>query len=131
MTPETISLAGSAETNTSVGVPVVGGGELLNMGLSVALVVAAILLLGWFYSRSRFLGGGASDVIKIVATRSLGTKERLIIVEIADQQILVGITSTAMQTLHAFDAPVCKSKETPPNSPFKGRLRKALREIRQ
>ena len=79
------------------------------MGLSMLVVVAAIVLLGWLYSRSRLVGGGAGDIINIVASRALGPKERLLIVEVADQQLLVGMTSTAVQTLHVFDEPVCTS----------------------
>ena len=51
----------------------VGGSELLSFAASLIVVVGAIVLLGWLYSRSKLVGGGKSDVINIVASRALGT----------------------------------------------------------
>ncbi|MCH9695714.1 MAG: flagellar biosynthetic protein FliO [Gammaproteobacteria bacterium] len=113
------------------GVPIVDGSELLSMGLSMVVVVAAILVLGWFFSRSRFAGGGASDLINIVAIRTLGPKERLLVIEVADQHLLIGMTSTAVQTLHVFDEPVGSAKGQEEVQGFASRLRTVVQEIRE
>lgn len=108
--------------------PVLGGGDVLNMIISMLFLVAVIVVLGWLYSRSRFVGSGGSNAINVVATRALGPKERLLIVEVADQQLLVGMTATAVQTLHVFDKPV--AIENPPApAGFANRLRAAVQEI--
>lgn len=109
--------------------PGLGGGDVLNMGASMLIVVAVIVLLGWLYSRSRFVGSGSSDAINVVATRALGPKERLLIVEVADQQLLVGMTATAVQTLHVFDKPVVTEQEPSAPAGFANRLRAAVQEI--
>lgn len=108
--------------------PAVSGGDILNLGVSILIVLAAILILGWLYSRSRLVGGG-SELINVVATRALGPKERLLIVEVADQQLLVGMTATAVQTLHVFDKPVCVAEKDTRQAGFAGRLRAALQGI--
>jgi len=128
MAPEETILQAS-EVISTANVPVVGGGDLLGMGLSMFIVVAVIVLLGWLYSRSRFVSGGASGVINIVASRALGPKERLLVVEVADQQLLVGMTATGVQTLHVFDAPVVVAEETLGGGGFSTRLKSALQEI--
>lgn len=120
-------IASSADTVVS-GVPVVGGGELLSMGLSMVVVVAAILVLGWFYSRSRLVGGGSQDLIKVVASRALGPKERLLVVDVADQQLLIGMTATAVQTLHVFDEPVTTATMHSEAPGFASRLRSIMQE---
>ena len=108
--------------------PGLGGGDVLNMVISMLVLVVVIVLLGWLYSRSRFVGSGNSNAINVVATRALGPKERLLIVEVADQQLLVGMTATAVQTLHVFDKPV--EIATPPApAGFANRLRAAVQEI--
>lgn len=109
--------------------PGIGGGDVLGVGVSMFIVLAVIIVLGWLYSRSRFVSGGASGVINVVATRALGPKERLIIVEVADQQLLVGMTATAVQTLHVFEKPVCIDEQSGKPAGFAGRLRTALQEI--
>ena len=131
MTRESAMIADSTNATTASVTPVVGGGELLGMGISMAIVVAAILLLGWIYSRSRLAGSGASDVINVVASRALGPKERLLVVEVADQQLLIGMTSTAVQTLHVFDNPVEIAVQPAAGGGFSNRLKAAMREIRK
>lgn len=109
--------------------PGLGGGDILNMGVSMLVVVAVIVVLGWLYSRSRFVGSGNNDVINIVATRALGPKERLLVVEVADQQLLVGMTSTAVQTLHVFDTPLVVPSKPDIPAGFANRLRSAVQEM--
>ena len=113
------------------GVPIVGGSELLSMGLSMVVVVVAILVLGWFLSRSRFAGGGSSDLINIIGSRALGPKERLLVIEVADQHLLIGMTSTAVQTLHVFDEPVSAAVSHEEAHGFAGRLRTVMQELRK
>ena len=109
--------------------PGIGSGDLLGVGIGMFIVVAVIVALGWLYSRSRFLGGGANDVINVVASRSLGPKERLIVVEVADQQLLVGMTATGVQTLHVLEKPVSVAEVSTKPGGFAGRLRTALQEV--
>lgn len=108
----------------------VGSGEILSLGGSMIVIVGVIILLGWLYSRSRFVGGGSNDLINVVATRALGPKERLLVVEVADQQLLVGMTQHGMRTLHVLDKPVAEPQAaTAPQAGFAGRLRAAFQEI--
>lgn len=129
MTSDSLMLTENAQSAATAVAPVVGGSEIQSMGLSMLLVVAAIVLLGWLYSRSRFLAGGSGGIINVIASRALGPKERLLVVEVADQQLLVGMTSTAVQTLHVFENPIRISGAPDDNRGFKERLRSALREI--
>ena len=131
MSLDLANIVDTAETATTAVSPAVGGSELLGVGFSMLVVVAAILLIGWFYSRSRFLGGGASDVINVIAIRALGPKERLMIVEVVDQQLLVGMTSTGVQTLHVFDKPIVVNETTKEVSGFAGQLATAIQEMRK
>ena len=111
------------------GTPGADGADVLSFGASLVIVVGVILVLGWVYSRSRGVGGNSSDVINIVATRALGPKERLIVVEIADQQLLVGMTASGVQTLHVFDSPVVEPESDARQPGFAGRLRSALKDL--
>ena len=107
----------------------IGGADFLSLGLSMMIVVAVVIGLGWLYSRTRMSGQGARDVINIVASRPLGAKERLLLIEIAGQQLLVGMTAAQVQTLHIFEQPVVTPTKDKEVSGFAGRLRKALREV--
>ncbi len=111
---------------------IVGGADVATMILSTLVVVAAIVALGWVYSRSKFAVSGNRDVINIVSSRALGTKERLLLIEVADQQLLVGMTAAQVQTLHVFDKPVVDtSAASVASTSFAERLRSTMREARQ
>ena len=107
--------------------PVIEGPDLLSLGASLIVVVAAVLLVGWLYSRLRFSGGSSGNLINVVASRALGPKERLMLVEVAGQQLLVGMTATTVQTLHTFDRPVDAEAIEADGGGFGDRLRTAIR----
>lgn len=109
----------------------VGGSELLSFAASLIVVVGTILLLGWLYSRSKAFGGAGGDVINIVASRALGNKERLMVIEVAGKQLLVGMTASQLQTLHVFDAPLVASPDVAVVHGFAGRLKSALKEMKR
>ena len=109
----------------------VGGSELLGFVTSLIVVIGAIVLLGWLYSRSKSFGGANNDVISILASRALGTKERLLLIEVAGQQLLVGMTASQVQTLHVFDVPVVALPKPRDVAGFAGRLKSALAEMKR
>ncbi len=106
--------------------PVIDASEIATLAVSLVVVIAAILVVGWMYSRLRVGGAAGSGAIDVVASRALGSKERLMVVQVADQQLLVGMTSSHLQTLHVFDAPVVDKQGAAPNTGFAGRLKTAL-----
>ena len=109
--------------------PVIEGPDILSLGASMLIVVAAVIFVGWLYSRLRFSGGGAGSVINVVASRALGPKERLVLIEVANQHLLVGITASSVQTLHTFDGPVAAEQAVEVSGGFADRLRTAIRGV--
>lgn len=107
--------------------PVIDGADILSLGASMLIVVVAVIALGWLYSRFRFSGGASGDVINVVASRALGPKERLVLIEVADQQLLVGMTATQVRTLHTFDKRVVTAPASRDLPGFADRLRAAVR----
>lgn len=62
-----------------------------------------------------------NNAIKVVSVMALGARERLALVEVGGQQILLGITPSAIRTLHVFDEPVVDASN-PPSGEFARRL---------
>ncbi len=120
-----VALAAGAEAAAAQSGPV-GPAEVFSLGTGLVLVVGAILLTGWIYSRTQKLrGGGSEGLIRVVASQPLGTRERVVLLQVADKQLLVGMTSTQVQTLHVFDEPVATAGDEGPA--FGERLRAALK----
>lgn len=108
--------------------PVVGtSGHLLNMTVGLLLIIALIFGLAWLLRR--FGQGGLfkqQKSIKIVAAMALGTRERLVVVDVGGQQILLGVTAREINTLHVFDEPVIDAEPLPTTSEFSRKLMAVL-----
>lgn len=132
------SVAGLAIASSAVAAPEVptapgpGGAELLSFAGSLLVVVGSILAFGWLYARFRPGMNQGADQIRIVATRPLGPKERLLVVELGEQQILVGVSQGHMQTLHTLAEPLAEEAQAPSTAAgFATRLRQVLKESAQ
>lgn len=100
--------------------------NLLGLGFSLVLVVAAIVIAGWLYVRMQGLRGGPSSAIRVLAAQSIGPKERIVLVQVGDKQIAVGMTQAQISTLHVFDDPVVATDAPAVGTRFTDRLRAAL-----
>lgn len=108
--------------------PAVGGGaHLLNVALGLVLIVVLILALAWVLRR--FGQGGVfsnQKAIKIVAAMPMGTRERLLVVDVGGQQLLLGVTAREINTLHVFDTPVIDPDQPAQQSDFGRKLMAVL-----
>lgn len=110
---------------------VVSGQDVLGVLFGLVVVLGSVVVVGWLYARSRGLQGIAGQAINVVAAQSLGPKERIVLVEVGGKQIVVGMTSAQLQTLHVFDEPVVTSGAETGDVPsaFAERLRSMLRGV--
>ncbi|MGH8354860.1 MAG: flagellar biosynthetic protein FliO, partial [Pseudomonas sp.] len=68
------------------------GGQLVQLLLGLLLVVGLIFLLAWLLRRVQQIGPRGGQVIKLLASQALGPRERLLLVQVGGEQILLGIT---------------------------------------
>jgi flagellar protein FliO/FliZ len=69
-------------------------------------VVAIIYGCAWLIRRMGGMTGMNNNAIKVVSVLAIGARERIALVEVGQQQILLGITPSTIRTLHVFDQPV-------------------------
>jgi len=93
-------------------------GGALEVTLALLLVVGLIAALAWLARRMRRFGGGAQDRIQVLGDRSVGPKERCVLVRVGETDILVGVAPGSVQALHVF--PAGANTEAPPAPPAKG-----------
>jgi flagellar protein FliO/FliZ len=83
-----------------------GTAALLQTLAGLGVVIALILALAWV---SRRLSGGRlgnTQFMKILAVQPLGAREKIILVDVAGRQMMLGVTPGRIATLHVFDEPV-------------------------
>ena len=98
------------------------GASLLNLALGLGLILLLIFALAWLARRMGQGGMLNNSHIKVVAAMPLGTRERLLVVDVAGQQLLLGITATQINTLHVFPEPVIDKAQTMGHSEFGKKL---------
>ncbi len=99
----------------------VDAGGLLRVCLSLGVVIALILGAGWVLRR---LQGGAvrsGGHLRALESIAIGMKERVVLVQAGDKQLLLGVAPGNVRTLHVFDEPVVPTTQiaTSPAAAFK------------
>lgn len=93
------------------------------------LVVVAVIFMGAWLAKKYNLGNRFSnnDCIKVVSLLSLGAKEKIILLEVGDEQIVVGSSNQGLQHLHTLKTPVeIKNTDNETVAPFAAQLKKLL-----
>ncbi|MGF2685016.1 flagellar biosynthetic protein FliO [Marinobacter sp. DUT-3] len=79
---------------------------MLSLGGGLLAVIAIIYGCAWIIRRMNGMTGMNNQAMKVVSVMALGARERIALIEVGGKQILVGITPSAIRTLHVFEEPV-------------------------
>lgn len=110
---------------TATAMPV--GAGMAQTGLSLLLVLGAILALAWLLRRVQAVRGSNAGVMSIRAGLQVGARERVLWIRAGGKDLLIGVAAGRVQTLHVFDqAP----EEEPPAATPPG-FREVLQRIAQ
>jgi flagellar protein FliO/FliZ len=78
---------------------------LLQVVLALLLVLGAIVAFAWFVRRLGPGRGAAGGLLKVVGGVMVGPKERLVVVEVADTWLIVGVGASSVNLLHSMPRP--------------------------
>lgn len=79
---------------------------LLRLTLALGVVLAAIIGLAWLLRRVVRFNHGANGQLRILGGLSVGSRERIVLVQVGKAQLLVGVAPGRVQTLHILDEPI-------------------------
>jgi flagellar protein FliO/FliZ len=102
------------------------GGQLTQLVLGLLLVVGLIFVLAWLLRRVQSVGPGNGQVIEMIGSRALGPRDRLVLVQVGEEQILLGITPGRITPLHVLKTPVNVDQSKPATPEFAQRLMELL-----
>ncbi|QGW78665.1 flagellar biosynthetic protein FliO [Pseudomonas alkylphenolica] len=81
-------------------------GQLTQLVLGLLLVLGLIFLLAWLLRRVQNAAPGSGQVIEILGSRTLGPRDRLLLIQVGKEQILIGHTPGSIEALHVLAEPV-------------------------
>ena len=79
--------------------------SLVQVVLALALVLGAIVLFAWLMRR--FVPGqaGAGGLLKVIGGVMVGPKERVVVVEVGDTWLLLGVAASGVTLVHSMAKP--------------------------
>ncbi len=113
--PGTRSYAARSICGAATGLPVLahaadavtgatGAGALAQAGLGLFAIIALILGLAWLARRAGLVRHVQGGVMKVVGSTSLGARQRLLLVEVGDTWLVLGVSAGEIRTLHTLPA---------------------------
>jgi flagellar protein FliO/FliZ len=107
------------------------GGQFAQLALGLLLVVALIFGLAWLVRRMQQVGPRSTRAIKLVASQALGPRDRLVLVQVGNEQILLGMTPGRITPLHVLKEPIPSADSEPATPEFAQRLTEMLSRERK
>jgi len=100
--------------------------DITGMLLAMLVIICLIFVFAWLLKRISGSVGFNNKLIKVQSVSSLGVKEKLVVVEVNGQYLLLGVTPHQISLLKELDeAPTIDA--VPESSPFSDKLKSLLR----
>ncbi|WP_447919409.1 flagellar biosynthetic protein FliO [Achromobacter aegrifaciens] len=100
---------------------------LLRVIVGLVLVVAAILVSAWLARRAGLTQRGGGNLLRQVASLPLGPRQSIVVVEVENTWLVVGVSPNQLNTLHTLPAGQLPEASTLPAAAFAAKLGQALK----
>ncbi|MGP3792057.1 flagellar biosynthetic protein FliO [Pseudomonas sp. B392_1p] len=118
------ALASSPAVPSTAGVT----SQISQLLLGLGVVIGLIFLLAWVVRRLQGqVGPRSNQVIKLLSSQALGQRERLLLVQVGEEQILLGLTAGRITPLHVLQQPVVLPETENATPEFAKRLQELLK----
>ena len=93
------ALAASA---AAAAAPGASGAGVLQMLLGLVLVLLLVGVCAWLLKRLALVPGAGSELIRILGAASVGQRERVVLVQVADTWLVLGVAPGRVNILHSL-----------------------------
>jgi len=97
------AVANEASVELQKAPDVMGFGNIVQIVVGLFFVLMMIMGAAWLMKRYGGLGGVSNSDLKVVAGISVGQREKIVVVQAGDVQVLVGISPGNIRTLHVLE----------------------------
>jgi len=128
--PATVFGGSAASTAPATAAPSSSSGlvaQLAQLVFGLLLVLGLIFFLAWLLRRFQHATPNSGQVIELIGSKALGPRDRLLLVQVGEEQILLGISPGRITPLHVMNTPVSTPDKTEQATPeFAQRLMELL-----
>ena len=100
--------------------------SLWQLTLGMLLVLGLILGIAWILKRSGRFQLAAGGGLRVLGGLSMGTRERVVLVQVGETQLLLGVAPGRVQTLHVLEQPLVGQDNASPAPGFADQLGRLL-----
>lgn len=86
-------------------------GSLIQVTLGLLVVLLIIGGVAWIARRFGHFQTGAHGSLRIIGGLHMGTRERIVLIQVGEKQLLLGVAPGRIQTLHILDKPLTASDD--------------------
>jgi flagellar protein FliO/FliZ len=111
---------------------VMGSGFLMQSVTALLIVLVSVIGLAWMMRRFGRLQSSAKGALQMIDGMALSTRERIVLVQVGDTQVLLGVAPGRVEAVHVLDKPVVTDVAEEITGNFAARLKEVLgKEQRQ
>lgn len=103
-------------------------GNLVEVTLGLLTVLALIFVIAWLVKRYGAFNASAGGNLRIVGGLSLGQRERVMLVQVGEKQILLGVAPGRVETLYVLEEPIEVTAADQTSGDFSEKLQLALKQ---
>jgi flagellar protein FliO/FliZ len=111
----------AGSTSPASGTDPMAVSNLWQLTLGMIVVLGVMLGLAWILKRTGKFQMAAGGGLKILGGLSMGARERVVLLQVGETQLLVGVAPGRVQTLHVLDHPL-EAREQPAGVGFADQL---------
>jgi len=99
---------------------------LIKLTGGLILVVAFIFILAWLVKRFNLTQHSQNGLLRIAASLAVGTKDRIVLLQVGEEQILLGLSPGRIEKLHTLSNPIIIEDDSHSSTPFAEKLNKLM-----
>ncbi len=101
--------------------------SIMQLLMGLGLVLGTIVVMAWLLRKVSVLPGQHRQ-LKVVAALSLGQKERAVLVQVGEEQLLLGVAQGQVTLLKHYDQPIISPEQSGANSAFAQKLSQYIKK---
>ena len=124
------SLPALETTESPIVKPVIdplSGTNVVQMLVGLLFVLVMVIAVAWLLRRVGGVSMGGGGAMSIVGGMSMGARERVVLLQVGEEQILIGVSPGRIQKLHVLENPVDVQVKNVSDINFANKLSEVLR----
>jgi len=103
------------------------GTNVVQMLVGLLFVLMLVIVVAWLLRRVGGVSMAGGGVMNVVGGMSMGARERVVLLQVGEEQILIGVSPGRIQKLHVLENPVDIQLKKQNEISFANKLSEALR----